>query len=152
MKRTPEKIHILRDLADEGATVSQAARALGISIPTAQGWAAAELIVFPTRVQASKRAWADPEVRARMSEARKRAWADPEVRARMNEARKRALADPEVRARIKAARAGAPGVVVPSWIPAGLEDEYLEVAADQDEFAAARHIRFLKREMERARG
>jgi hypothetical protein len=53
---------------------------------------------------ASKKAWADPEVRQRMSAASKKALADPEVRQRMSAARKKALADPEVRQRISAAR------------------------------------------------
>jgi hypothetical protein len=98
---------------------------------------------------ASKKALADPEVRARMSAARKKAWADPEVRARMSAARKKALADPEVRARIKAARKGAKGVMVPKWVPLDLQDEYLDVAAEQGEEAAAHLVRALKREMQR---
>jgi tripartite-type tricarboxylate transporter receptor subunit TctC len=44
--------------------------------------------------EASKKAWADPQVRARMSEAMKKAWADPQVRARMSESIKKALAVP----------------------------------------------------------
>jgi hypothetical protein len=49
---------------------------------------------------ASKRALADPAVRAKMSAASKRAWADPAVRAKMSAASKRALADPAVRAKM----------------------------------------------------
>jgi hypothetical protein len=39
---------------------------------------------------ASKKAWANPEVRARMSAASKKALANPEVRARMSAASKKA--------------------------------------------------------------
>ncbi len=41
---------------------------------------------------ARKAAWADPEVRARMSAASKAALADPEVRARMSDSQRRAAA------------------------------------------------------------
>jgi len=183
-KRTPANLTLLRQLAAGGATVSEAARALGIVITTAQNWAASERITFPTRSQArkkaladpevrarmsaaskkaladpevrarmsaaSKKAWADPEVRARMSAASKKALADPEVRARMSAARKKAWADPEVRARIKASRRGAKGVMIPKWVPLDLHDEYLDTAAEQDEFAAARHIRHLLAELKGA--
>ena len=132
-KRTPANLTLLRQLAAGGATVSEAARALGIVITTAQNWAASERITFPTRSQARKKALADPEVRARMSAARKKAWADPEVRAR-----------------IKASRRGAKGVMIPKWVPLDLHDEYLDTAAEQDEFAAARHIRHLLAELKGA--
>ncbi|MBR0683975.1 hypothetical protein GXW74_26140 [Roseomonas eburnea] len=106
--------------------------------------------------EASKRALADPEVRARMSEASKRAWADPEVRARMSEASKRALADPEVRARMSEARKRAwatrRGYQIPAWVhAAGLAEDFAAVAAEQGEEAAASFCRALKREMEMAR-
>ena len=69
-----------------------------------------------------------------MSEARKRAWADPEVRARMSEAKKRALA-------------GAPkDLQVPRWVPADLVGEFFEMAAAFGEERAASHVRMLKRE------
>ena len=86
-----------------------------------------------------------------MSEARKKAWADPEVRARMSEASKKALADPEVRARmsvnIKRAKRGCV-VEVPKWVPSALVDDYLDVAGSHGEEAAASFVRQLKREME----
>ena len=43
----------------------------------------------PERRAASKKALADPAVRAKMSAARKKAWADPAVRAKMSAARKK---------------------------------------------------------------
>jgi hypothetical protein len=82
-----------------------------------------------------------------MSEASKRALADPEVRARMSEARKRAWADPEVRARMSEAMRGARGVEIPAWVPADLRNEYLDLAAEFDEETAASYCRRLKREM-----
>ena len=103
LKKTPEKIAIIRELAPT-ATASEISRVIGVSLVTAIKWAADEVIPLMTRSQASKKALADPEVRARMSEASKKALADPEVRARMSEARKKAWADPEVRARMSEAR------------------------------------------------
>lgn len=119
MKRSADKIDLLRSLAGDGATASEIAHAMHLSIPTVQRWADDEAL-------------ADPAVRAKMSAASKKAWADPAVRAR-----------------IKASRHGAKGVLIPEWVPLDLHDEYLDVAAEQDEFAAARHIRALKRELER---
>ena len=146
LKKTPEKIAIIRELAPT-ATASEISRVIGVSLVTAIKWAADEVIPLMTRSQARKKALADPEVRARMSEASKKALADPEVRARMSEARKKALADPEVRARIKASRRGAKGILIPKWVPLDLHDEFLEIAAFEGEEAAASHVRRLKREM-----
>ena len=103
LKKTPEKIAIIRELAPT-ATASEISRVIGVSLVTAIKWAADEVIPLMTRSQARKKALADPEVRARMSEASKKALADPEVRARMSEARKKAWADPEVRARMTSPR------------------------------------------------
>jgi len=215
MKRSPELVAQIRTFAADGATASAIAKALRISLSAIVRWAEEELIQLPTRSQASKKAWADPEVRARMSQARKKAladpevrarmsqaskkaladpevrarmsqaskkawadpevrarmsqarkkaWADPQVRARMSQARKKALADPEVRARmsqaskkawadpevrarIRAACRGAGGVLIPKWVPIDLQDEFLDLAAEQGEEAAASVIRRLKREM-----
>jgi len=91
-------------LAADGATASAIAKALRISLSAIVRWAEEELIQLPTRSQARKKAWADPQVRARMSQASKKALADPEVRARMSQARKKAWADPQVRARMSQAR------------------------------------------------
>ena len=129
LKKTPEKIAIIRELAPT-ATASEISRVIGVSLVTAIKWAADEVIPLMTRSQASKKALADPEVRARMSEARKKA-----------------LADPEVRARIKASRRGAKGILIPKWVPLDLHDEFLEIAAFEGEEAAASHVRRLKREM-----
>jgi len=52
---------------------------------------------------ASKKALADPAVRAKMSAASKKALADPAVRAKMSAASKKAWADPAVRAKMSAA-------------------------------------------------
>ena len=102
--------------------------------------------------EASRKALADPEVRARMSEARRKALADPEVRARMSEASRKALADPEVRARMSEARrkawADRRGFEIPSWVSsAGLVDDFIDVAREQGEEAAASFCRALKRQM-----
>jgi hypothetical protein len=104
MKKSAETISLLRELAHGGATATEISRALSVTLTTVIRWAGEELIPLPTRSQARKKAWADPEVRARMSQARKKALADPEVRARMSQASKKALADPEVRARMSQAR------------------------------------------------
>ena len=128
-KRSPEMIARIRHLASEAPAV-EIARELSLSINTIVRWAGEEGIALMTRSQASKKALSDPEVRARMSAASKKAWSDPEVRAR-----------------IKATRKGAKGVLIPKWVPLDLHDEYLDVAAEQGEEAAASHIRRLKREM-----
>lgn len=52
-------------------------------------------------------------------------------------------------ARAAAMRAG---ILCPKWVPWDLVDEFWEVAAVSGEFAAAKHIRQLKREMEMANG
>ena len=129
MKRSPEIIACLRSMAPE-APAAEIARELSVSVNTVIRWAGEEGIRLMTRSQASKKAWADPEVRARMSAASKKA-----------------LADPEVRARIKATRKGAKGVLIPKWVPLDLQDEFLDVAAERGEEAAASHVRRLKREM-----
>ena len=145
-KRSPEIIACLRRMAPDAPAV-EIARELSVTVNTVIRWAGEEGIKLMTRSQASKKALADPEVRARMSAASKKAWADPEVRARMSAARKKAWADPEVRARIKATRKGAKGVLIPKWVPLDLQDEFLDVAAERGEEAAASHVRRLKREM-----
>ena len=128
-KRSPEMIARIRHLASEAPAV-EIARELSLSINTIVRWAGEEGIALMTRSQASKKALSDPDLRARMSAASKKAWSDPEVRAR-----------------IKATRKGAKGVLIPKWVPLDLHDEYLDVAAEQGEEAAASHIRRLKREM-----
>lgn len=60
-----------------------------------------------------------------------------------SQARRKALADPEVRARM---RKRAKGVVIPAWVPVTLHEDYLDVADEQGEEAAAAHVRRLKRE------
>ena len=102
-KKSPEKIQTIRDMAP-GSSATEIAREIGVSLCTILKWGEEEGVRFLTKAQASKKAWADPEVRARMSQAHKKAWADPEVRARMSQASKKALADPEVRARMSQAR------------------------------------------------
>ena len=101
-KKSPEKIQTIRDMAP-GSSATEIAREIGVSLCTILKWGEEEGVRFLTKAQASKKAWADPEVRARMSQAHKKAWADPEVRARMSQASKKALADPEVRARMSQA-------------------------------------------------
>ena len=88
----------------DGETPASIAGDHGCSITTVISRLRRAGVVIRTLSAARKRAWADPEARAKMSEARKRAWADPAVRAKMSEARKRALADPAVRAKMSAAR------------------------------------------------
>ena len=68
-KKTPEKLAIIRELAPS-VTASEIARVIGVSLVTAIRWAADEMIPLMTRSQASKKAWADPEVRARIKAAR----------------------------------------------------------------------------------
>lgn len=60
LKKTPEKIAIIRELAPT-ATASEISRVIGVSLVTAIKWAADEVIPLMTRSQASKKAWADPE-------------------------------------------------------------------------------------------
>lgn len=93
MKKTAERIALMRAAAAGGATTSEIARAIGVSITSAMRWAAQE--------------------------------------------------------GIKAARMGAKGVLIPKWVPGSLHDEYLEVAAESGEEAAASFIRRLKNEMRR---
>ncbi|HYM33369.1 MAG TPA: hypothetical protein VEU47_18870 [Candidatus Cybelea sp.] len=71
MKRSVDLILSLRALADDGATATEIARALGVAVQTIINWAAKELIPLPTRSQARKKAWADPEVRARIKISRR---------------------------------------------------------------------------------
>ena len=142
-KKSPEKIQTIRDMAP-GSSATEIAREIGVSLCTILKWGEEEGVRFLTKAQASKKAWADPEVRARMSQAHKKAWADPEVLARMSQASKKAMADPEVRARIVTARAGAKGVEIPKWVPVDLWDEFAEIAALNGEEAAASHCRRLK--------
>ena len=92
--------------------------------------------------------------KARMSEASRKAWADPEVRARTSEASRKALADPEVRARMSEASRKAwakkktGDVEIPRWVVmADLVGEFVDIAAIGGEEAAASHCRRLKREM-----
>ena len=143
MKRSPQKIATLREMAGDGMSATDISRALGVTLPCILNWAKDECIPLISKAQAMKAAMADPEVRARKSAAMKAAMADPEVRAR----HAAAMADPEVRARIKASRAGAKGILIPKWVPLDLHDEFLDVAAYDGEEKAASHIRKLKREM-----
>ena len=71
---------------------------------------------------------------AKMSAASKAAWADPAVRAKMSAAR-------------KAAHRGLSSAIIPKWVPPDLQGEFLDIAAESGEEAAASHCRRLKREM-----
>ena len=69
----------------------------------------------------------------------------PEAKARAAERMRAMNADPEFKAKM---RAGRRGVEVPLWVErAGLVDDYVMVAKERDEFAAARHCRRLVAEM-----
>ncbi len=70
LKKTPEKIAIIRELAPT-ATASEISRVIGVSLVTAIKWAADEVIPLMTRSQARKKALADPEVRARIKASRR---------------------------------------------------------------------------------
>ncbi len=77
--------------------------------------------------------------------------ADPEFKAAhaaRSSARMKALnADPEFKARHRAAiRRHFDGCEVPSWVPADLRDDYIDVARLSGEEVAASHVRRLKRE------
>ncbi len=77
--------------------------------------------------------------------------ADPEFKAKISKlsaARMKALnADPEFKARHRAAiRRHFDGCEVPSWVPADLRDDYIDVARLSGEEVAASHVRRLKRE------
>lgn len=67
------------DCLAAGMTGGQAAKARGVSRQAASLWAKRNSVEFAAadRSEARKKAWADPEVRARMSEAAKKALADP---------------------------------------------------------------------------
>lgn len=73
------------------------------------------------------------------SENMKALHADPEFKARH--------ADPEFRVRLRAGiRRHFDGCDVPSWVPADLRDDYIDVARLSGDEAAASHVRRLKRE------
>ena len=73
--------------------------------------------------------------------------ADPEFKARHAERMKALNADPEFKARHRAAiRRHFDGCEVPSWVPADLRDDYIDVARLSGEEVAASHVRRLKRE------
>ena len=56
-------------------------------------------------------------------------------------------ADPEFRVRLRAGiRRHFDGCDVPSWVPADLRDDYIDVARLSGDEAAASHVRRLKRE------
>ena len=96
---------------------------------------------------AVKANWQDPEFRARNAAAVKANWQDPEFRARNAAAVKANWQDPEFRAKQSAAtRAKGTGVQVPSWVPAGLVDDYIDIAVLQGEEMAASAVRRMKRE------
>lgn len=94
---------------------------------------------------------ADPEFKAATSARMKALNADPEFKAKISKlsaARMKALhADPEFRARLRAGiRRHFDGCDVPSWVPADLRDDYIDVARLSGDEAAASHVRRLKRE------
>ena len=100
-----------------------------------------------TREAALKALHADPEFKARHAERMKALNADPEFKARHAERMKALNADPEFKARHRAAiRRHFDGCEVPSWVPADLRDDYIDVARLSGEEAAASHVRRLKRE------
>ena len=104
-----------------------------------------------TREAAMKALNADPEFKARNAERMKALHADPEFKARHAAAsaeRMKALhADPEFRVRLRAGiRRHFDGCDVPSWVPADLRDDYIDVARLSGDEAAASHVRRLKRE------
>lgn len=57
-RKSKISLDLLRQQAADGATVSQAARALGVSITSIVRRASSAGIVFPTKSEASKRRWA----------------------------------------------------------------------------------------------
>ena len=90
---------------------------------------------------------ADPEFKARHAERMKALNADPEFKARNAERMKALHADPEFKARLRAGiRRHFDGCDVPSWVPADLRDDYIDVARLSGDEAAASHVRRLKRE------
>ena len=104
-----------------------------------------------TREAAMKALNADPEFKARHAARMKALHADPEFKARHAAAsaeRMKALhADPEFRVRLRAGiRRHFDGCDVPSWVPADLRDDYIDVARLSGDEAAASHVRRLKRE------
>ena len=85
--------------------------------------------------------------KARLDERMKARHADPEFKARHAERMKALHADPEFRARLRAGiRRHFDGCDVPSWVPADLRDDYIDVARLSGDEAAASHVRRLKRE------
>ena len=73
--------------------------------------------------------------------------ADPEFKAATSARMKALNADPEFRVRLRAGiRRHFDGCDVPSWVPADLRDDYIDVARLSGDEAAASHVRRLKRE------
>ena len=90
---------------------------------------------------------ADPEFKARNAERMKALHADPEFKAATSARMKALHADPEFRVRLRAGiRRHFDGCDVPSWVPADLRDDYIDVARLSGDEAAASHVRRLKRE------
>jgi len=60
----PSKLDQVRAMAAEGFSVSEIAHAIGETVSTVTGWAAAELILLPTRAQSRKARRHEYEARA----------------------------------------------------------------------------------------
>ena len=104
-------------------------------------------VAVQSRSENMKALHADPEFKARHAERMKALNADPEFKARNAERMKALHADPEFKARLRAGiRRHFDGCDVPSWVPADLRDDYIDVARLSGDEAAASHVRRLKRE------
>ena len=73
--------------------------------------------------------------------------ADPDFKASAAARMKALHADPEFKAKLIAARKGIGDIQIPKWVIRDLWVEYLEKAAEADEYEAARHVRKLQAEM-----
>jgi DNA polymerase III alpha subunit len=98
MKRSPEKIATLREMAPN-ANAREIARVLGVSSVCVANWAAQKGIRLMTKTQAMKALHADPEFKAKLSKsssARMKALhADPEFKAAAAARMKALNAEPE---------------------------------------------------------
>ena len=174
-KRTLEAIAAIRVMAPT-KTAMAIARALGVSAACVANWAREAGIQVMSKAQAMKALHADPEFKAATAARMKALHADPEFKAKMKalhadpefkaataarmkalhadpefkakmKARMKALnADPEFKAHSLAARKGIADVKIPKWVPRDLWVEFLDVACESGEEAAAAVIRCLKRE------
>jgi hypothetical protein len=133
---TPQELAVaVREIADGVLTAREIAAALNVSFRRiAHVLARHRDIPRPSSAEASLRASRNPKVVAARSAAMKARWSDPEFRARITTR----LAE--------ARREAAMHVEVPAWVPSDMQDEYVAIARQRGEHAAASFARQRKAE------